>query len=300
VLQGDFISLENGLMLLDNAGAYITINLPTDPHVAELTYRQANDPNLWEYAQSVRDHWDELPLIENAAIFSNIHHRNYYHLSMELIQNFRLSDPLGVSTVTIPPTILESQISRDMIYRALGERTLITTDQLHPTRLRNPVLVQAFQSDEAIRWLRKLVGKTAQPGGKRYYIRRPPSRRVRAGNNIAETGQFQNFLRRHNFIPIDFGAGDRSIVDQIDMLEEASVILSPHGAGLTNISYLNPPVRVIEIFGPGVISSSFIRISETLGLEHHAVVSDALDAAGDIVVDCTLLDRLVLGQQTPH
>ena len=300
VLQGDFVPLENGLMLLDNAGAYITVNIPTEPHIADLSFKQANDPNLWSYAQSVRDHWDELPIIENGAIFSHIYHKNYYHFSMELLQKFRLSEALNVTTIAVPPKTLETRISREMMSRALGERTLITTDQFQPNRFRNPALVQAYQSDEALRWLRKLVGKTVQPGDRRYYIRRAPSKKKRLGNNIAETDEFLAFLRRHQFIPIDFGNGDLSIEEQIDKLEGASVVLASHGAGLTNISYLNPPVRIIEVFGGGVISNSFIRISQTLGLEHHAVISENADSIGDIIVDCALLDRLVAGEEGPN
>ena len=77
------------------------------------------------------------------------------------------------------------------------------------------------------------------------------------------------------------------------MLDGASVVLAAHGAGLTNLAYVRAPVRVVEVVGRAGLSSSFMRISTTLGLDHHAIISDELDDDGDIVVDCDELEAIL-------
>jgi hypothetical protein len=295
VLRGEFVVLPEGLILVDRAGAYVSVNFPNEASaVARMPFESANRPKLWDEVQVMRDNWDALPLVENGTVFSHIYYDNYYHFCFEFLQKFRLIEPFGVKTVVMPlmpSPIYGGRAFRELIARALGDhRMIVPIDR--PIRLKDPVIAQTYQSDDGLRWLRKLVGRTVQPQGKRYYIRRSP-KNARRGNNIAESEDFLNFLQRHDFIEIDFGNGESSVHEQIGKLEGASIILASHGAGLTNLAYLNPPVRVIEIFSRAVISTSFIRISEALGLEHHAIVSEQLDAQGDIVVDCRLLEKLV-------
>jgi hypothetical protein len=291
VLRGEFVVLPRGLALVDRAGAYISVNFPNETSaIARMPYEDANRRGLWDEMKLVRDNWDAAPLVENGALFSHIYHNNYYHFCFEFLQKFRLIEPLGVRSIVMPPSIYGGRVYHELIVRALGGRRVVPAGQL--VRMKDPVIAQAYQSDDGLRWLRKLVGRTVQPQGRRYYVRRSP-KHARQGNNIAESEDFLNFLRRHDFITIDFGNGELSVHEQIDKLQGASIILAPHGAGLTNLAHLNPPIRVIEIFSRAVISTSFIRISEALGLEHHAIISEQLDAQGDIVVDCNLLDRLV-------
>ncbi|HEY3798227.1 MAG TPA: glycosyltransferase family 61 protein [Caulobacteraceae bacterium] len=292
VLRGEFLALTNGLLLCDRAGAVISINLPFEASAtARIPYEYANGSDMWDFMEGARRDWELFPLVENAAVVSHIYHNNYYHFSFEFLQKFRLFNGFGgAESVLIPPQILEGLVYRELIAAALGPRMAIPMDR--PYRVKDPVICQTYQSDEGLKWLRALVGRTAAPGGRKLYITRAP-KAGRSNNNLAETPQFQLLLAKHRFERVDFGMGDLALAEQIARLDGAAVILASHGAGLTNLAYLNAPVRVIEVFGRKVISSSFIRISEALGLEHHAIISEQSDAAGDIVVDSGLLDQLI-------
>lgn len=290
-LEGEFVSSDTGLLLFDRAGACLQANFPGGSSMAAtLPFAEANQPALWDHAQSLRDCWDTLPLIENAAVFSHIYSANYYHFCFEFLQKFRLIEGYDIRVVVMPSPIYRDGVFREMISQALGDRLLLPASQV--ARLRNPMLVEAWQSDEGLRWLRAFVGRTLPPEGRRYYIRRNPLK-PRRGNNIAETDAFLAFLERHDFTTIDFGNGELSLSQQIDKLQGASFVLAAHGAGLTNLSYLSGPARIVEIFSRAVISTSFIRVSDALGLEHHAIIAETLDEQGDILVDCDLLESLV-------
>ncbi|HJV40419.1 glycosyltransferase family 61 protein [Caulobacter sp.] len=290
-LEGEFVSNDTGLLLLDRAGACLQANFPPGSSMAAtMPFSEANQPGLWDHAQSLREGWDELPLIENAAVFSHIYYSNYYHFCFEFMQKFRLIEPFDIKVVIMPAPIYRQGVFREMISRVLGDRLLLPANEL--VRLKNPMLADGWQSEESLRWLREFVGKTLPAQGRRYYVRRNPPK-GRNGNNIAETEAFLAFLERHDFTTIDFGNGELSLAEQIDKLQGASFVLAAHGAGLTNLSYLEGPARVIEVFGRSVISTSFIRISDALGLDHHAIIAETLDERGDIVVDCDLLESLM-------
>lgn len=291
VLRGEYGVSGDGLLLFDRGGTCISVNFPNEASaVAHMPFESANAPELRANRQEVYADWEQVPLVERATIASNIYHNNYYHFSFELIQKFRLLRQFEVETVLAPSEIISLPFQRELVQRAIGERQLLPLNRA--VRVRDPVIVQTYQSAEALFWLRSLFEGSAAPSGRKYYVRRSPVKR-RRGNNISESPDFLRLLEGHNFTVIDFGNGEVSIQDQIHMLDGASVVLAAHGAGLTNLAYLRAPVRVIEVFGRAVLSTSFMRISTTIGLDHHAIISDELDQDGDIVVDCNQLETIL-------
>jgi capsular polysaccharide biosynthesis protein len=287
ILRGEYGVSGSGLMLFDRRGACISINLPSE----DSAFEEANNRDLRENRSALYGEWENVPLIHNAAIFSNLYHQNYYHFTYEVAQKFRLLRYLDVNTVILPDQVLGAEFQRDLLSRAMGERKLLSTR--HALRVRDPVIIQTYQCTEALLWLRSLYGTNAAPDGRKYYVRRTPVK-TRSGNNISETRDFLEMLEKHNFLIVDFGNGESSIQDQIRMMDGASLILTAHGAGLTNLTYLRAPLRVVEVFGPAVLSTSFMRISTALGFDHHAIISTDLDHAGDVVVDRGTIEPLLI------
>ena len=48
---------------------------------------------------------------------------------------------------------------------------------------------------------------------------------------------------------------------QIDHFAAARVIVSPHGAALTNLSFARPGVRLLELFAPGYVNGGYWSIA---------------------------------------
>jgi hypothetical protein len=69
-------------------------------------------------------------------------------------------------------------------------------------------------------------------------------------------------------IPVD-------VEEQIRMFSEASLIVTPHGSGLTNLVWCSPGTRVIELFTGSFMSHLYSYISHLLGLRHSYLVDDA-------------------------
>jgi hypothetical protein len=293
LLLGEYVALEDGLFLIDRKGNPISINFPEAFLTSRRVFDAANTAAFWELRKSLLENWNSLPLIPRGAVFSHIYHNNYYHFTFEFMQNFRLLAAYDVSTVIMPSAILQHNFQRDMIGRALGDRRVIFPDR--PVRVLDPVLTQSYQSYDGLRWIRRLMGIPAPSGARRFFIRRSPAK-SRPGNNIAETPDFLDFLARWDFEAIDFGNGGLRIEQQIEKIHGAAVILAPHGAGLTNLCYLNPPLTVIELFSRHVLSASFIQIAVALGFKYYTFIADQVDEAGSIVPDIAKLDEIM--QQT--
>lgn len=67
-----------------------------------------------------------------------------------------------------------------------------------------------------------------------------------------------------------------SLVEQAAVIAAADVIVSPHGAGLTNLLWSHPKATLVEIFPEGgVHGSAFLRVAAQLGLEYYCVVGQA-------------------------
>lgn len=72
--------------------------------------------------------------------------------------------------------------------------------------------------------------------------------------------------------------GKLSLAEQIEAFRNARVVLSPHGAGLTNILFCRPNTTLIEIFPEGgVHGSAFLRIASQLDFNYYYVVGQKVE-----------------------
>lgn len=69
-----------------------------------------------------------------------------------------------------------------------------------------------------------------------------------------------------------------SLPEQIDAFRNARIVLSAHGAQLTNILFCRPNTTLIEIFPEGgVHGSAFLRIASQLGFNYYYVVGEKVE-----------------------
>ncbi|MGL6210510.1 MAG: glycosyltransferase family 61 protein [Paracoccaceae bacterium] len=78
---------------------------------------------------------------------------------------------------------------------------------------------------------------------------------------------------------------DHSIPDTARMIAEATHLIAPHGAGLANLVFASPGLRVLELFNAH-LSPEYGRICSQLGLEHHAM--ETLGPDGQMIDTGTL------------
>jgi len=152
---------------------------------------------------------------------------------------------------------------------------------------------------ESIHWLREASNLRVRPGDRRVYIRRS-GRSIRGaravkGGGISEDAAFCQFLTEYGFEVLEFGDGEQTVHEQVMKLDGCSVIIAAHGAALANLVYLDPPVTVIEIFGPYTTRSMYIHICATLGLSYYGTSSVQCDESNDIIVNCDEIRHVMNG-----
>ena len=67
-----------------------------------------------------------------------------------------------------------------------------------------------------------------------------------------------------------------SFVEKIELFNTAEAIVSPHGAGLTNLIFCNPGTKVVELFTPTYLMPCFFIISNHMDLDYYGLIGEAV------------------------
>lgn len=98
------------------------------------------------------------------------------------------------------------------------------------------------------------------------------SRKLTPYRRIVNEEEVVNLLAKLGFITVTLES--ISVAEQASLMAGAKVIISPHGAGLTNLVFCNPGTKIIEIFSPKFINSIFWQISNICGLSHYHLICE--------------------------
>lgn len=69
---------------------------------------------------------------------------------------------------------------------------------------------------------------------------------------------------------------DLSFADQVQIFASADVIVSPHGAGLSNLVFCRPDTKVLEFFSPNYVNVCFWVLSNHVGADYYCFIGDGL------------------------
>jgi len=201
---------------------------------------------------------------------------NYYHFLYDAIARF------GLFEQAMPDTRLDAVIvpHASRYQRQLLELAGIPGPYLQPDRGKvfhaERLLVPsnpnwALQAPPAmVDWLRE-----------RLVPRNPPEGRVRLFLTRGTTPKTRIYVEEEPLMaalaPLDFrrlDPGTLSVQEQIDVFSRAEVIVAPHGAGLTNVTFSPPDVKVLELFPSTYVHRGLWAICQAIGAEYRYLVAD--------------------------
>ncbi|WP_236728656.1 glycosyltransferase family 61 protein [Methylobacterium sp. WSM2598] len=129
----------------------------------------------------------------------------------------------------------------------------------------HPVVLRAFA-------LIKAAQASAAPGaGRRLYISRADSHYRRLENER----EIETLLAGRGFDVVRLA--DRTLEQQISLLATAEVVVSPHGAGLTNLGYCEPGTKVLEFHSPQYLNWCMRNLSIAAGLRYGFLMGEATE-----------------------
>ena len=209
----------------------------------------------------------------------------------DTVSTLGIFDGLTDSFAIVPEYCLEKPFQRELLSRVIGSRRIYRLNS--PIRVVDPLVAYTDFTGESISWMREKMGIQTKSGPRKVYIRRQSVTRHLAGGGVSEDEAFIEFLRAYGFETVDFGVGDIGINDQIEMINGADVILSAHGAGLSNIAFLNGDVSLIEITGLKGIWGHYLFISGLLGFKYYGITTENYDAQGALSVNVNYLHEVM-------
>lgn len=140
------------------------------------------------------------------------------------------------------------------------------------------------------KWLRETILENIQSDSElpsRIYVSRSdaPNRRVHNREEVLEV------LRHYGFR--SFVLSELSLLEQIRLFEGADVLVSPHGAGLTNMLW-STDLNVVEIFGAEDVYTCYFRMARQLGHEYTPIYGEQVGQ--DMKVDADALREVIEDQ----
>ncbi|MEM6350191.1 MAG: glycosyltransferase family 61 protein [Cyanobacteria bacterium P01_D01_bin.14] len=129
------------------------------------------------------------------------------------------------------------------------------------------------------------------------------SRKNAARRRITNEKELESFLSSKGFLEIQ--TDQMSLLDQIRLFENAKIVVSPHGAGLTNLVFCRQGTKVIELFSPQYVNGCYWTLCEQIGLDYYYLMGEGEafqssqscsrvvdNVTDDIEIDIRKLDRL--------
>ncbi|NWG45751.1 MAG: glycosyltransferase family 61 protein [Alphaproteobacteria bacterium] len=121
--------------------------------------------------------------------------------------------------------------------------------------------------------------------GRRLYVSREDTRKRRTRNEA----ELRARLARHGFEPVL--AGQLSFPDQVRAFAGAEFVAGTHGAGLTNILFAPPAMKLLEIFPQNKLRNTYFLLSRSLGQPYAYVVAGPAGAQEAFEVDPDAVER---------
>jgi capsular polysaccharide biosynthesis protein len=120
-------------------------------------------------------------------------------------------------------------------------------------------LRRVFLEEEAIANSKKI---------ERLYI----SRNHTANRRIINESEITNLLDQFGFQTVVLES--LSVTEQAALLSQASVVIAPHGGGLTNGVFCQPETKVIELFSPNYVYPCYWLVSQWCHLDYYYLLGE--------------------------
>jgi len=138
----------------------------------------------------------------------------------------------------------------------------------------------ALIPDEAIQYLRKLFGTEPSPfADKKLYLSRNDGWRRRITNEDEVFKALEPYGYEHIVI------GKRTIKEQAELFSQASHVIGPHGAAMTNLVFSGKETKLMECFSGTFMFPHFYHLCASLGQPYLAHWTENPDDDPDGPID---------------
>lgn len=215
------------------------------------------------------------PTVQKAFWIGACHQGNYYHWFIEAVSRLALARD-WLRRECLPIAVAASAgFQADSLARLFPELTILPWPAHGPLRIREcyyvpPVEVSGVPDPRLVAALRAVVA--SQP------IKRQPRRAVwieRTGAQRSLTTATPGFAARLDQFGYERIAPENlSFAEQQDLFAGTRVLAGAHGAGLTNLLWMEPGTRVVELATALYGFACYPLMADMAGIEHSVVMID--------------------------
>lgn len=193
----------------------------------------------------------------------------FYHFMCDVLPKLHVLEAQGRKIKDFDHILLntlEKPFVRDLVGMLhLKEERLRALDQGYGYRMEkliapSPPSILGSPHQAIASFFRKYFPRPARPAGpkRRLWISRQNSKeRV-----LFQEEKLHGFLSRNSFSICELE--NMSVADQTALFADASLIVAPHGAGLTNLLFTRPNTLVLEMFNFGYINQCYRVLASTM------------------------------------
>lgn len=210
---------------------------------------------------------------EAVAILATQASENYFHWMFDLLPRFYLLDLSGlkIDKYAIRLTNSCNFQTETLDWLSIPKDKLLTCDKQFNLKCEKLVVPSlpgkpGHMPKWACTFLREkfLNQRRSLLGYDRIYISRQyPGR----GRQVVNENEVIDYLSTLGFKSLLLDSMPLS--DQISLFSSANAIVSPHGAGLTNLVFCNPGTKVIEFFSPNYVNVCYWGLCNNVNLDYY-------------------------------
>lgn len=240
----------------------------------------------YEFNRNIEDHTalniDNMPYLQkikgNVTVLSTIGDENYFHwlfdilFRLHLIQHSKLKPDFYIvenkrkfqKTTLNLLNIPENKIIQPHKYLFIQADNIIVSS--HPHSI-------AYMRKEAVKYLKNqfLKHKAKINTPENIYISRPQTTRRNIENEIELLAN----LKKHGFEKILME--NLSFIEQIALFNNAKIIIGPHGAAFSNLTFCKEKTKIIELFSDEFINPCFWELANRNNLDYHFAIGKVID-----------------------
>ncbi len=241
-----------------------------------LVYLGHTEGNVFNYYHNIIDYFSRIFVLKEANLFESF--------VLILPKKLKNSTYTGIIEYLVEKYFFKVSINftSNLYQYKIGKLYYVCPVTLDENAFLNPLLQRGFKF---IANSTKEERNFSQP--KFLFI----SRGKQKTRNIVNYSEVSSFLKGYNFKEVHLE--DLGFEEQIHLFNSASVVVAPHGAGLTNLVFANRGTKVIEIVPTERKGSHYFYLSISLGLNYKAIFCSS-DENFNLFVDLTVLKLKLL------
>jgi hypothetical protein len=228
---------------------------------------------------------------------------NYYHWLVDTLPRLlilRQSHPaiLLMLPQPMPPKEMPDYIQRSAAvlgftqYLPVTMRQILQADCVVLPELTAPSL---SQQPELVQQVRTELVAALSPSPVRATRKVYAARAANGVRSLVNEVEVDALLQELGFEKVYFE--QLSFLEQINLMRETTVFLGVHGAGMTNMLFLQDGAKVVELLNEGYGDLCYFRLASCLGLPYYFVpclgTSQELANQSDIMIDIGLLRQII-------